>query len=242
MKAIFIKELQLYFGSLSAYLIVFVFLATTGLLLWVFSGYQNILDTEYAQLNGLFNNAPWLFLWLIPALCMHLFSESYRTKSSKLLLTRPITQTNIILGKYFAAFVVVLFSILPTLLYVVSLQLLTNPSNQIDIGLQISAYTGLILLASTYISISIFTSCLSDNQLISFVLGVIFCVFFYIGWEYIAQTLPTGMGSNYIMKFSINNSYQSISRGVIDSRDILFFVLLDFIFLFLTHQLLKYKR
>lgn len=242
MKAIFIKELQLYFGSLSVYLIVFVFLTITGLLLWVFPSYYNILDTEYAQMNGLFTNAPWLFLWLIPALCMHLFSESFRTKSSKLLLTRPIKLTHIIAGKYMAAFTVILITIAPTLLYLVSLYLLTAPSNSIDIGLHLSAYISLLLLASVYTSISLLTSCLSDNQLISFVLGAILCAFFYIGWEYIAQTLSLGAFSNFIMSLSINESYLSIARGVIDSRDIVFFLLLNLFFLFLTHQVLSYKR
>lgn len=242
MKQVFLKELKLYFGSPMAYIVVAVFLLATALLLWVFSGYQNILDTEFANLDGLFTNAPWLFLWLIPALCMHLFSETYRSQRSVLLFTRPLRIWNIIEGKFLAALVVILFALLPTLLFVISIYLLANPVGGIDLGAIAGSYIGLLFLASIYVSISLFTSALSNNQLLAFLLGVVLCAFTYIGWIYLAELFSWQSLQNLLISLSIQEHYRAISRGVIDSRDLVFFILISSFFLMLTHFIITKKR
>lgn len=239
---VFGKEIKLYFGSPMAYIVVAVFLLATSLLLWVFPGYQNILDTEFANLDGLFNNAPWLFLWLIPALCMHLFSESYRSKKSVLLFTRPLTNWHIIMGKYLSAFVVILFALLPTLLYVVSIYLLANPVGSIDGGAITGSYIGLFFLSAIYLSISLFTSAISNNQLLAFLFGVILCAFTYVGWTYLASIFSQQSLQNVLISLSIEEHYRSISRGIIDTRDLVFFIIITLFFLILTQLIISKKR
>lgn len=242
MKGIFKKELVLYFGSPIAYVVIGVFLLATMLLLWIFPGYQNILDTEFAQMDGLFTNAPWLFLWLIPALCMHLFSEMYRSRRSILVLTRPIPFWKLIMGKYLASFLVVLLAILPTFVSLYTIYYLAIPIGNIDIGSEISSYIGLILLAISYLSIILFSSAVTNNQLIAFLSGAILCIFWYIGWEYLASIIPQHNVQNLLLSFSIKEHYLSISRGVIDSRDVAYFLLLSCLFLLLTHYVISRKR
>lgn len=242
MRGIFKKELILYFGSPIAYVVIGIFLLATMLLLWVFPGYQNVLDTEFAQLDGLFTNAPWLFLWLIPALCMHLFSEMYRSRKSVLVLTRPISFWKLIMGKYLASLLVVLLAILPTFISLYSIYRLASPMGNIDIGSEIGSYIGLILLAISYLSISLFSSAITNNQLIAFLSGAILCVFWYVGWEYLASIIPQHNIQNLLLSFSIKEHYLSLSRGVIDSRDVIYFLLLGCFFLFLTHYVVSRKR
>lgn len=242
MKQVFLKELKHYFGSPMAYIVVVIFLLATALLLWVFPGYQNILDTEFANLDGLFSNAPWLFLWLIPALCMHLFAETYRSQKSVLLFTRPLRIWSIIGGKFGAAFVVILFALLPTLLFVLSIYLLANPVGSIDWGAIVGSYTGLLFLATIYLSISLFTSALSSNQLLAFLLGAVLCAFAYMGWIYLAQLFTWLSLQNLLISLSIKEHYGAISRGVIDSRDLVYFLLLTSFFLMLTHFIISKKR
>ncbi len=242
MKQIFLKELKLYFGSAMPYIVVAVFLLATALLLWVFPGYQNILDTEFANLDGLFSNAPWLFLWLIPALCMHLFSETYRSKKSVLLFIRPLRNWQLILGKYFAAFVVVLFALLPTLLFVVSIYLLANPLGAIDLGAIMGSYIGLLFLAGIYLSISLFTSALTNNQLVAFLLAVVVCAFVYVGWSYLATLFVSQSLQNVLISLILEEHYYSISKGIIDTRDLVFFMLLIVFFLYSTHLVISKKR
>ncbi len=242
MKQIFLKELKIYFGSPMAYIVIAIFLVATALLIWVFPGYQNVLDTEFANLDGLFSKAPWLFLWLIPALCMHLFSEVYRSQKSVLLFTRPLRNSSIILGKFWATFVVILMALSPTLLFAASIYLLANPVGAIDTGAIIGSYIGLLLLAALYLSISLFTSALTNNQLIAFLLGVLFCASAYIGWTYLATLFSVQSIQNTLISLSIEEHYYAISRGVIDSRDIVFFLLSTLFFLFLTHFCISNKR
>ncbi|PVX52476.1 protein involved in gliding motility GldF [Balneicella halophila] len=239
---IFRKEIALYFGSPMAYIVVAIFLLASALLLWVFPGYQNILDTEFANLDGLFTNAPWLFLWLIPALCMHLFSETYRTKKSLLLFTRPLSTWDIIMGKYWAGFVVILFALIPTFIFAISIYLLANPAGNVDLGAIGGSYIGLLFLASIYLSISLFTSSISNNQLIAFLLGVILCAFIYTGWTYLASIFTKQSLQNTLISLSIEEHYYSISRGVIDTRDLVYFILITVFFLMLTQIVITKKR
>lgn len=242
MKEIFWREIRLYFGSPMAYIVVAIFLLATALLLWVFPSFQNILDTEFANLDGLFSNAPWLFLWLIPALCMHLFSEVYRSQKSVLLFTHPLRTWDIIRGKFWAAFAVVIFALLPTLLFAVSIYLLASPVGAIDMGAIAASYLGLLFLGATYISISLFTSSLSNNQLIAFLLGVVLSAFCYVGWTYLATLFSQQSLQNLLISLSIEEHYYSIARGVIDSRDIVYFILTTVFFLALTHFVISKKR
>lgn len=242
MKQVFLQEIRLYFGSPMAYIVVAVFLLATALLLWIFPSYQNILDTEFANLDGLFSNAPWLFLWLIPALCMHLFAETYRSKKSILLFTRPLRSWDIVFGKYFAAFVVVIFALLPTLVFVISIYQLANPVGSIDLGAIMGSYIGLIFLSGTYLSISLFSSALSNNQLIAFVLGVVICAFVYVGGIYLASLFAQQSLQNLLISLSIETHYHAIARGILDTRDIAYFILLTSFFLLLTNFIISKKR
>lgn len=225
-----------------AYIVVGIFLLATALLLWVFPSYQNILDTEFANVNGLFSNAPWLFLWLIPALCMHLFSEVYRSGKSVLLFTRPLSSWQIVWGKFWATFVVVLVALLPTLLFVCSIYWLANPVGAIDFGAILGSYIGLLLLAGLYLSISLFTSAITHNQLTALLLGILLCAFTYVGWKYLAMLFSVPSIQNFLISLSIEEHYHSLARGVIDTRDIVFFLIATALFLWLTNFTITKKR
>ncbi len=225
-----------------AYIVVGIFLLATALLLWVFPSYQNILDTEFANINGLFSNAPWLFLWLIPALCMHLFSEVYRSQKSVLLFTRPLSSWQILLGKFGATFTVILVALLPTLLFVFSIYWLANPVGAIDFGAIIGSYVGLVLLAGLYLSISLFTSAITNNQLIALLLGILLCAFTYVGWAYLAMLFSVPSIQNLLISLSIEEHYHALARGVIDTRDIVFFLITTLLFLWLTNFTITKKR
>ncbi len=239
MYSLFKKEIKTFLGSLIGYLVVLVFLLVTGLFLWVFPGVYNIPDNGYATLEGLFLLAPWLYLFLIPAITMRLFADEKRAGTIELLLTHPISDLQIVLAKFFAGLVLVVFSLLPTLLYFLSVYLLGNPVGSIDVGATWGSFIGLFLLAAIYIAIGVFASSLTDNQIVSFILAMGFSFVFYLGFEFIASSgVPYLL--NQIMSFlSINNHYLSISRGVIDMRDIIYFIGMAVLFIYFTGVFLR---
>ncbi|MCF6331979.1 MAG: gliding motility-associated ABC transporter substrate-binding protein GldG [Draconibacterium sp.] len=239
MYSLFKKEIKTFLGSLIGYLVVFVFLLVTGLFLWVFPGVYNIPENGYATLNGLFTLAPWLYLFLIPAITMRLFSDEKRSGTIEILLTRPISDFKIVMAKFLAGLVLVVFSLLPTLLYFLSVYLLGDPVGSIDVGATWGSFIGLFFLAAIYISIGIFASSLTENQIVSFILALALSFVFYFGFEFIGTSgIPYFLGQ-LLSWFSINNHYKSVSRGVVDLRDLLYFIGMAFLFLYSTSLFLR---
>ena len=183
MFAIFTKELKDFFSSLTGYISAIVFLLIIGLVMWVIPGDLNVLDSGYASLDSLFSIAPWVFLFLVPAVTMRTFSEEKRSGTIELILTRPISDTQMVLGKFFASVVLVLIILIPALLFYLSVYLLGNPVGNIDTGGTWGSFIGLFFLASAYAAVGIFTSSLTDNQIVSFILSMLLCFLLYTGLD-----------------------------------------------------------
>lgn len=233
------KELNSFFGSISGYLVISIFLLTTSLFLWVFQGNFNLIEGQRSTLKGFFELAPWLYLFLIPAITMRMFAEEKRTGTLEMLVTRPISTFRIVLAKYIAALLLVFISILPTLLYFISVYQLGNPVGNIDTGATWGSYIGLLFLASVYIGIGLLASIITTNQVIAFLMAIALSFVFYLGFDFIATTgLPVGL-QNFLFKLGIHEHYRSISRGVIDSRDIFYFLAATLLFLYLTSLLVQ---
>jgi ABC-2 type transport system permease protein len=236
------KELNSFLSSLSGYMVVLVFLILNGLFLWVFPGSFNLLDAGYAGLNGLFFLAPWVFLFLIPALTMRFFADELKTGTIELILTKPISYLHIVLGKYLAGLILCLVALAPTLIYLLSIYFLGQPQGNIDWGATIGSYLGLIFLAGVYVSMGVFASSLTENQIIAFILALFFCFFCFAGFEQLASLLShTGMELS-IEKMGISYHYNAISRGVIDTRDVLYFISVISLFLYASKLSLQSRK
>lgn len=242
MITLFIKEFTSFFSSLTGYIVIIVFLIVNGLFLWVFPGEFNILDSGYATLEPFFIISPWIFLFLVPAVTMRMIAEEKRTGTIELLLTRPLRDVEIVIAKFFAGVVLVIFSLIPCLIYFVTVFLLGNPPGNIDTGGTWGSFIGLFFLATVYVSIGVFASSLSDNQIIAFLVAVLFSFFFFIGFEYISSIELFGDVQEFILNLGINEHYSSMSRGVIDSRDIVYFILADGLFIMFTRIVLQSRK
>jgi ABC-2 type transport system permease protein len=231
------KEFNSFFASPIAYLVIGVFLLINGLFLWVFKDDLNILNAGFADLNSFFLMAPWIFLFLIPAITMKSFAEEFNSGTIETLQTKPITDCHIVLGKFLASLLLITVALLPTLTYVYTVIQLGNPIGNLDIGSTVGSYTGLLFLAATYTSIGLFTSTLSKNQIVAFILGVFIMFFFFYGFDAIANLFTNN--SYTVQKFGMNEHFKSISRGVIDTRDMLYFISLSIFFLVLTKNQLR---
>jgi ABC-2 type transport system permease protein len=239
MIAILKKELNMFFASPIGYLVIGLFLLINGLFLWVFKGDFNILHAGFADLNSFFFITPWFFIFLIPAITMRSFSDEMRSGTIEILKTKPITEWHIILGKYLGALILICIALLPTLTYIYSIFQLGNPQGNIDWGTVLGSYIGLILLGAAFTSVGIFTSTLSHNQIIAFLLGVVLCYFVYAGFdalEALALVSPGNMES-----LGMRLHFDSISRGVADTRDIIYFFSVILFFLLLTKINLERK-
>ena len=236
MWAIFKKEINAFFSSLTGYVVIGIFILFLGLIMWVFPEYS-VLEYNYATMDQLFSIGPIIFLFLIPAICMRSFSEEQFTGTLELLLTKPLKIWEIVLGKYAGVMVLILIALLPTLLYYFSIWTLGSPQGNIDRGEVIGSYIGLILLAGTFAALGIFASILTTNQIISFLLGAVLCFGFYWGFSFLSG-LPIFYGGtdHVIQQFGIDYHYQSLSKGVLDSRAIVYFVSIIFFFLYLSQK------
>jgi len=239
MFTVFKKELRTFFSNATGYIVIGIFLILSGLFLWVIPGEYNIPDSGYANVDGLFYLAPWLFLFLCPAVTMRLFAEEIQTGTWELLVTKPLSFTQIVLGKYFAGLVLVTIALLPTLLYYFSVSYLAEPVGNVDSGAFWGSFAGLFFLSSAYVAIGTFSSSLSKNQIISFVVSVVLCFFFYYGFEVLTGFFKSGESLQLIDSLGIHAHYKSISRGVIDSRDLLYFVIVCTTFLYATNWKIK---
>ncbi len=239
MRALILKEIKSFLSSVIGYVVIAVFLLLTGLFMWGFPGALNVLDQGYANLDTLFYVAPWVFMFLVPAVTMRSFSEEKRTGTIELLFTRPLSDLQIILAKYLAGVVLVLLALLPTLLYYYSVSQLGNPQGNVDLGGTIGSYLGLFFLSAGFASIGIFASAITENQVVSFILALFLCFFFYNGLDQIANFEFLEGFDRFIQKLGIAEHYDSISRGVIDTRDVVYFVSLSGIFIILTKLVLQ---
>jgi ABC-2 type transport system permease protein len=236
------KELFSFLSSLIGYIVIAIFLVVTGLFMWIFPGEFNILDAGYANIDTLFIIAPWVFLFLVPAITMRSFADEKKSGTIELLLTHPVTDLQIILSKYFAGLTLVLFSLLPTLIYYISVHFLGNPPGNIDTGGMWGSYIGLFFLSAVFTSIGVFASSLTENQIIAFIVSLFLCFFFYIGFESISSLALFGKIDSFILYLGINEHYISISRGVIDTRDVIYFISLTAMFILFTKTVLESRK
>ncbi len=234
MYALFKKEIGSFLSSLIGYLVMGVFLLITGLFLWVLPTDFNIPDYGYAGLDGLFILAPYVFLFLVPAITMRSFAEEQRLGTMEWLLTKPLTELQLVMGKFFAAFVLAILSLLPTLVYYFSVYRLGLPIGNLDSGGVVGSYIGLLFLSATFVAIGIFSSSITDNQLVAFILAVVLSGFMYIGFDLIYSLSLFGPLDLMIQQLGIEAHYRSISRGVVDTRDLIYFLSLITLFLALT--------
>ncbi|MDK2979139.1 MAG: gliding motility-associated transport system permease protein [Bacteroidales bacterium] len=236
------KEVNNFFSSITGYIVIIVFLVVNSLFIWVFPGNNNILDGGYATLDSLFAIAPWIFLFLVPAVTMRMFADEKRSGTIELLLTRPLSDFQIIFAKYLAALILVLFSLLPTLIYFYSVYQLGNPVGNIDTGGTWGSYIGLFFLAAIYVAIGILSSSFTDNQIVAFIIGMLLCFIAYIGFDFISELSFFKSFEALIINLGINEHYKSMSRGVIDSRDIIYFVSVIAFFLLITKTILQSRK
>lgn len=242
MWAIFKKEFFGFFSSILGVLVILCFLIINGLMLWVFDTPFNIYNAAYADLTLFFELAPWVFLFLIPGVCMRSFSEEQNQGTLELLLTKPISLNQLILGKFFGALVLSLIAILPTLLYIISIQNLASTPENVDLGAILASYFGLLFLVAVYTAIGIFSSTLSDNQLVAFIIGVVLCLFVYYAFYGLSNSGLFVEDMLILEYLSLNYHYKSIMRGVIDTRDIIYFISVLVLFVVLTRWRLKYLK
>ena len=231
-----------FFSSVTGYLVAGVFLLMTALFLWVIPGNLNIPFGGYASLDSLFWLAPWLYLFLVPAVTMRLFSEERKSGTMELLFTKPVTDWQIVTGKYLAGLTLVIISLLPTLIYFFSVSHLAQPIGNMDIGATWGSYIGLVLLAAVYTSIGVFSSSITSNQIVAFILAVVVCFIFYNGFQAMASMPFFRSVSGFIVFMGIDEHYQSISRGVVDSRDLIYFAGVIVFFLSLTRMVIGSRK
>jgi len=235
------KEISGFFTSLVAHMTMAAFLLVTGLFLWVFPD-SSILDYGYAGLDSFFNIAPYLFIFLIPAITMRSLAEEKKDGTFELLATRPLSDWDIVLGKFLASLVIVVLTLLPTLIYYFSIYHLGITKGNIDTGAVIGSYIGLILLGSAFTSIGIFTSSLGKNQIIAFSVSVFICFFSFSGFDSISSIISLNGIAGFITGLGINQHYQSVSRGVLDTRDLIYFLSFSGLFLLLTKTILGGRK
>ena len=241
MKAILFREIKAFFGSPIGYLVIGLFLLLNGLFLWVFEGDFNILNSGYADLNPFFNLSPWILIFLIPAVTMRSFSEEKKSGTIELLLTKPLSSWQIVNGKFLGSLVLIVFALLPTLLYVIVVSKYGDPSGNLDVGSTLGSYFGLLFLVSAYTAIGIFTSTLSENQIVAFLLAVFVCFIFYFGFEGISGF--SGSWSDVVAALGMDYHFKSISRGILDTRDVIYFISITVLFLASTvYQLNNLKN
>ena len=242
MFTLFLREINNFFNNLIGYISIAVFLVINSLFLWVFPLDTNVLQSGFANIDGLFNMGPFVFLFLIPAITMRFFADEKKSGTIEFLLTKPLTDTQIVLAKYFAALTLVVFSLLPTLIYVVTVYNIGFPVGNMDMGATWGSYLGLLFLGAGFVAIGLFASSLTDNQIVSFIISIFLCGFAYIGFEFIYSLDLFGNLDLFIRNLGIYAHYTSISRGVIDSRDVLYFLSLIVLFLLFTKIKLESRK
>lgn len=243
MRSIYIKEINLFFSSIVGYVALIVFLAACGLFLWIIPNFS-FLEYGYASMDKFFEIAPWLLLLLVPAVTMRSLADEYRSGTIEWLKTKPLTDLQIIGGKYLATISLIIFALLPTLIYVYTLHNLSQTySTQdgqvhiipLDTGAIIGSYIGLFFLAATFAAVGIFCSSLTGNQVVSFLISLLACYLLYTGFEQLSRLPKFSEGIDYYLSMvGMEFHYNSISRGFIDTRDVVYFLSMILIFISLT--------
>ena len=242
MFTLFKKEINSFLSSLIGYVVIIVFLLVNGLFLWVFPNEFNILNFGYANLDGFFVIAPFVFLFLIPAITMRSFAEEKKSGTIEILMTKPLTDLQIIFAKYLAGFMLVIFSLIPTLIYFISVYRLGVPVGNMDMGGTWGSFIGLLFLGAGFVAIGLFSSAITDNQIVAFLIGVVLSGFMYVGFELIYSFSLFGRIDLMIQSLGINAHYVSMSRGVIDTRDVIYFLSVIAIFIILTKLALESRK
>jgi ABC-2 type transport system permease protein len=240
MWAIWRREWNGFLNSLVAYIAMVVFLLITGLFIWVFPDYS-ILEFGYAQLDQLFVIGPWVLMFLVPAVTMRFFSEEKRSGTAELLFTRPVSTNGVVLGKFLAGWALVLFSVLPTLCYVVALYYLAEPVGNLDLGGIAGSYLGLVLLGGVFAGIGTWASAVTEHPVVSFVLGVFLCFFMYAAFDSLRFLPLPNTALLVIEQLGIGAHFESMSKGVVDLRDLVYFASVTFFFLFWTRMVLDQR-
>ena len=240
MYPLFIKEIKSFLSSIIGYASIVVFLIATGVFLWVFPGNNNVIEMGDASLVVFFNIAPSILMFLIPAFTMKLFAEENRAGTIEILMTKPISVFKIVLAKFLAGSFLILITLIPTLVYYISVYYLGNPVGNIDHASTTGSYLGLVLLGMTFVSIGIFSSSLSSNQVIAFLIALFLCFIFYLGFTFVASIFGNPL-DYYLLKLSMIEHFTAIKRGVIDSRDLLYFFSVILFFLISTKTVIQYK-
>jgi ABC-2 type transport system permease protein len=234
MRSIFIKEINSFFSSIVGYVALLVFLVACSLFLWIIPNYS-ILEYGYASMERFFDIAPWLLLLLVPAVTMRSFADEFRTGTIEWLSTKPVSDLEIILGKYLATLALIFFALLPTLIYVYTINNLSYPDISIDWGAIIGSYVGLFFLAATFAAVGVFCSSLTANQVVGFLVSLLACYVLYTGFEQLSKLPKFAEGIDYYLSMvGMEFHYNSISRGLIDSRDVIYFISVIAFFISLT--------
>jgi len=241
MLPILYKEINSYLDSLIAYIVISVFLTVMGLLIWVFPE-TSVLNYGMAELETLFSFGPYVFMFLIPAITMRSFAEEKKGGTLELLLTRPVTNLEIILGKYLASFLLVIFSLIPTLIYYYSIYHLGNPVGNIDSAGVAGSYLGLTLLGGVFVGIGIFSSSLTENQIVAFVMSVFFCFILYSGFDSLASIDVWGRFSSLIDQLGLLRHYLALGKGLIDSRNVIYLLSVIVVMILATNLVLKSRK
>lgn len=224
------KEFRSFFSNATGYIVIGIFLVLMSLFLWVIPGEYNVLDAGYANVDGLFYLAPWLFLFLCPGVTMRLFAEEKQTGTWELLKTRPISKAGLVLGKYLAGWILVMLALLPTILYYFSVSYLAEPAGNVDSGAFWGSFIGLIFLSAVYVSIGVFASSLTKNQIVSFIIAAVISFSLLYGFDVLATFFSNGNLIHTLEIMGINAHYRSMSRGVIDLHDVSYFVVVTLLF------------
>lgn len=232
------KEFNSFLNSLIAYVVIGVFLTGIGLLMWVFPE-TSVLDYGYADMDTLFSLGPYVFIFLIPAITMRSFAEERKSGTMELLLTKPLTDWDIVLGKFLACFLLVLFALIPTLIYYFSVSSLGNPAGNIDTPGVIGSYIGLALLAGVFCSVGIVASSITSNQIVAFILAAFLCFLVFLGFESISTLNVWSSNTLLIKQFGILYHYEALSKGLVDSRDVIYFISVGGLMLLISKTILS---
>ncbi|WP_394749311.1 gliding motility-associated ABC transporter permease subunit GldF [Spongiimicrobium salis] len=242
MLAIFKREIQSFFTSPIGYMVIGLFLTLNGLFLWVFKGPFNVFDYGFADLGNFFLLTPWVFLFLIPAITMKSFSEERKMGTLELLFIKPISIWQTVLGKFLGTLALALIALAPTLLYVYTVGQLGTTVNNFDSGIVIGSYLGLFFLLTSYIAIGLFSSTLSKNQIVAFIISMVLSFLLYYGFQGLSTLIDSGSVALTIQNLGMQAHFESIARGVMDTRDLLYFMSMTLFFLFLTVTQLKHHN
>lgn len=238
MRAIILKEIKSFFGSPIAYLFIGVFLTLNGLFLFVLEGETNVLNSGFADLNHFFEFTPWVLMLLIPAVTMRCFSDEIKQGTIELLLTKPISIWEIVLGKFFASSLLTIIALIPTLIYVRVIYNLGFPIGNIDLGIVWGSYFGLLFLILSFTGIGVFASSLSSNQIVAFISTFVLCFLFYYGFSQLGYVIIDTTSTD-ITKLGLEHHYKNLNKGIIDTRNLLFFISITLLFLQFTTVKIK---